>query len=57
MKPCYSKGNLCMYASSSGSCLCSACINQGVIENERVLLEENIFLARENEMSIDWNKI
>lgn len=51
MKPycCYGKGILCIYASSFGACLCTACINEEVIENERVLFEENIFLAKENE--------
>lgn len=51
MKPycCYGKGILCIYASSFGTCLCTACINEEVIENERVLFEENIFLAKENE--------
>lgn len=48
MKPCYDKGILCVYASSYGRCLCSACINQEVIKNERVLFEENIFI-KENE--------
>ena len=49
MKPCYTKGILFVYASSYGGCLCSACINQEVIENEKVLFEENIFLEKENE--------
>lgn len=49
MNWCYDKDVICVYASRSGSCLCSACINQGVIENERVLLEENIFLTKETE--------
>ena len=48
MKPCYNKGILCIYASSSGSCLCSACVNQEVIDNEQVSFEENIFLTKEN---------
>lgn len=34
MKPCYIKGILCVYASNYGGCLCSACINQEVL-NER----------------------
>lgn len=29
---CYDKGILCVYASSYGGCLCSACINNAIIE-------------------------
>lgn len=47
MNCCYDKGILCVYASSYGGCLCSTCINQEVIENERVLFEENIFYKGE----------
>lgn len=32
---CYAKGILCVYASSYGGCLCSACINQEVLNEQR----------------------
>lgn len=32
---CYAKGILCVYADIYGGCLCSACINQEVKQNEK----------------------
>jgi hypothetical protein len=47
MNCCYDKGILCVYASSGGICLCSACINKDAIE-QVLFVKEYIIMTEDD---------